>query len=112
MKLFRVQSMHTMTLMYHIFKDSHMEKFKRVMRPIKLISINRRLLWMHLEVHEVVKGAVYVHHDPHVPHVQGQSHGEVQEGHQTHQIDQHEQEVVLDALRSAQSCSGCSPCTP
>jgi hypothetical protein len=33
---------------------------------------------MHLEVHEVDQGAVYVHHDPHVPHVQGQSNGEVQ----------------------------------
>jgi hypothetical protein len=40
--------------MYNIFKDSHMEKFKRVMRHIKLISINRRLFWMYFEVHEVV----------------------------------------------------------
>jgi hypothetical protein len=32
---------------------------------------------MHLEVQEVVKGAVHVHHDPHVLHIQGQSHGEV-----------------------------------
>jgi hypothetical protein len=29
---------------------------------------------MHLEVHKVVQGAVHVHHDPHVPHVQGQAH--------------------------------------
>jgi hypothetical protein len=75
-----------------------MEKFERVMRHIKLISINRRLFWMHFEVHEIVQGEVHVHHDPHVPHVQG--HGEVQEGHETHQIGQHEQEVVLDALKS------------
>jgi hypothetical protein len=54
----------------------HMEKFKKVMRLIKLISIdiklismNRRLFWMHLEVHEVVQGAVHVHHDHHVRHV-------------------------------------------
>jgi hypothetical protein len=78
-----------------------MEKFKRVMRHIKLISINRRLFWMHLELHEEVQGAVHEHHDPHVPYVQGQSHGEIQEAHETHQIDQHEQEVVLDALKSA-----------
>jgi hypothetical protein len=93
--------MYTMTPMYYTFKDSHTEKFKRVMRHIKLISMNRRLFWMHLEVLEAVQGAVHVHHDPHVPHVQGQSHGEVQEGHETHQIDQHEHEVVLDALKSA-----------
>jgi hypothetical protein len=97
----RVQSMYTMTPMYHMYKDSHMEKFKRVMRHIKLISMNRRLFWMHLEVHEVDQGAVCEHHDSHVRHVQGQSHGEVQEGHEVHQIDQHEQEVVLNALRSA-----------
>jgi hypothetical protein len=93
--------MYTMTPMYYTFKDSHMEKFKRVTRHIKLISMNRRLFWMHLEVLEAVQGAVYVHHDPHVPHVQGQSHGKVQEGHETNQIDQHEHEVVLDTLKSA-----------
>jgi hypothetical protein len=27
-----------------MYKDRHMEKFKRVMRHIKLISMNRRLL--------------------------------------------------------------------
>jgi hypothetical protein len=78
-----------------------MEKFKRVIRHIKLISINRKLFRMHLEVHEVVQGAVHVHHGPDVPHVQGQSHGEVKKGHEAHLIYQHEQEVVLDALRSA-----------
>jgi hypothetical protein len=93
--------MYTMTPMYHMYKDSHVEKFKRIMRHIKLISMNRRLFWMHLEVHEVDQDAVHVHHDPNVPHVQGQAHGEVQEGHESHQIDQHEQEVVLDALISA-----------
>jgi hypothetical protein len=93
--------MYTMTLMYPISKDSHMETFKKFMRHIKLISMNRRLFWMHFEVHEVVQGAVNVHHDPHVPHVKEQAHGEVQEVHVAHQIDQHEQEVVLDALRSA-----------
>jgi hypothetical protein len=89
-----------------------MEESKRIMRHIKLISIYRRLFWMHLEVHEAVQGAVHVHHDPHVPYIQGQSHGEVQEGHEAHQIVQHEQEVVLDAFRSARSCSGCSTYTP
>jgi hypothetical protein len=93
--------MYTMTLMYHMYKDSHMEKFKRVMKHIKLISINRKLFWMHLEVHLVNQGAVHVHHDLHVPHVGGQSHGEVQEGHEAHQIDQHKQQVFLGALRSA-----------
>jgi hypothetical protein len=34
---------------------------------------------MHLEVHEIDQGAFHVHHDPHVPHVQGEAHGEVQE---------------------------------
>jgi hypothetical protein len=92
--------MYTMTHMYSMYKDRHMEKFKRVMRHIKLISMNRRLFWMHLEVHEVIQATC----------VQGQAHGEVQEGHEAHQIDQHKQEIVLDALRSARSCSGC--CTP
>jgi hypothetical protein len=93
--------MYTMIPMYYMYKDSHMEESKRVMRHIKLISMNRRLFWMHLEVHEAVQGAVHVHHDLHVPHVQGQSCGEVQMGHEAHQIDQHVQEVVLDGLRSA-----------
>jgi hypothetical protein len=95
--------MYIMTPLYIMYKDSHMEKFKRVMWHIKLIGIIRRLFWMHLEMPEVVQGAVHVHHDPHVPHVQGQSHGEVQEGHEAHQIDQCEQEVVLNALKSAWS---------
>jgi hypothetical protein len=64
-----------------------MEESKRIMRHIKLISMNRRLFWMHLEVLEAVQGAVNVHHDPHVPYVKGQSHREVQEGHEAHQID-------------------------
>jgi hypothetical protein len=98
MKLIRMQSMYTMTPMYHMYKDRHMEKFKRVVRLIKLISMSSCLFWMHLEVHEVDQGAVHVHHDPNVPPVQGQAHGEVQEGHEAHQIGQHEQEVVLDAL--------------
>jgi hypothetical protein len=45
--------MYTMTPMYHMNKDSHMEKFKRVMRHIKLISMSRRLFLMHLKVHGV-----------------------------------------------------------
>jgi hypothetical protein len=98
MKLFRMQSMYTMTPMYHMYMDSHMKKFKRVMRHIKLISMNRRLFWMHLKVNKVDQGAVHVHHDPHVPYLQGQAHAEVQEGHEAHQIDQNEQEVVLDAV--------------
>jgi hypothetical protein len=53
---------------------------------------------MHFQVYEVAHGAVHVHHDPHVPHVQGQAHGEVQEGQEAHQINEHEHEVVLDAL--------------
>jgi hypothetical protein len=52
-------------------------------------------------MNKAVQGAVHVHHDPHVPHVQGQANGEVQEGHEAHKIDQHGQEVVLDALKSA-----------
>jgi hypothetical protein len=43
MELFRVQSMYNMIAIYPMYKDSHMEKFKRVMRHIKLISMNRRL---------------------------------------------------------------------
>jgi hypothetical protein len=99
MKFFRAQSLYTMTPMYPMQKDRHMEKFKRVIMHIKLITMNRRLFWMHLEVHEVVQGAVHVHPDTHVPYVQGQVHGEVQEGHDAHQIDWHEQEIVLDAHR-------------
>jgi hypothetical protein len=45
--------MFCMTPMYHMYKDSHMEESKRFMRHIKLISMNRRSFWMHLEVHEV-----------------------------------------------------------
>jgi hypothetical protein len=55
-----------------------------------LISMNRSLFFLHLEVHEVVLVAVQVHHDPHVPHVQGQAHGEVQEAHEAHKINCHE----------------------
>jgi hypothetical protein len=69
MKLIRVQSMFSMTPMYHMYKDSHMEESKRFMRHIKLISMNRRYFWMHLDVHEVVQGAVHVLHVPRVPHV-------------------------------------------
>jgi hypothetical protein len=76
-----------------------------------LISMNRRIFWLHLEVHEVDQGAVHVHHDFYVPNVQGQAHGEVQEGHTAHKIDQHAQEVVLDALRCALRCLGCRPCS-
>jgi hypothetical protein len=42
-----------MYTMYHMYKDKYMEKFKRVMRHIKLISMNTRLFLMHLKVHEV-----------------------------------------------------------
>jgi hypothetical protein len=45
--------MYTMTPLDHMYKDSHMKKFKRVMRHIKLISMSRRLFLMHLKVHEV-----------------------------------------------------------
>jgi hypothetical protein len=61
MKLIRVQSMYTMTPMYLMYKDSHMEKFKRVMRYIKLISMNMRSFWIHLEVYEVDQGAFHIH---------------------------------------------------
>jgi hypothetical protein len=61
-----------MYTMYPMYTNKHMEKFKRVMRHIKLISMNRRIFWMHLEV----QGAVHVTHDP---HVQGQAHGKAQE---------------------------------
>jgi hypothetical protein len=50
---------------------------------------------------KLIRVPIHVHHDSHVPHVQGHAHGEVQEGHKAHQIDQHAQEVVLDAFRSA-----------
>jgi hypothetical protein len=56
MKLFRVQSIYTMTPMYPMYKDRHMEKIKRVMRHIKMISMNKRLFWMYLEVHEFLNG--------------------------------------------------------
>jgi hypothetical protein len=68
-KLIRVEFMYIMTPGYHMYKDRHMEKLKRVMRHIKLISMNRRLFWVHLKVHEVDQGAVHVHHDPQVPHM-------------------------------------------
>jgi hypothetical protein len=54
-----------------------------------------------LKVDKVGQGAVHVHHDPYLPHEQGQAHVKVQESHEAHQIDQHEQEFILDALRSA-----------
>jgi hypothetical protein len=75
MKLIRVQSMYTMTPMYHVYKDRHMEKLKRIMRHIKLISMNKRFFWMNLEVHEVDQGAFHIIHDPNAPHVQGEAHG-------------------------------------
>jgi hypothetical protein len=55
MTLIRVQSMHTMTPMhmYHMYKDRHMKKLKRVIRHITLISMNRKLFWIHLEVQKV-----------------------------------------------------------
>jgi hypothetical protein len=43
--------MYTMTSIYPMYKDRLMEKFKRVIRHIKLISMHRRLFWMHLDVH-------------------------------------------------------------
>jgi hypothetical protein len=46
-----------------------MRHIKLIIIDIKLISMNRRLFWMHLDVHEVVQGAVHVHHDHHVHHV-------------------------------------------
>jgi hypothetical protein len=61
--------MYTMTPMYNMYKDRHMETFRRVTRHNKLISIHSRLFWMHLDLHEVDYGAVHVHHDPFVPHV-------------------------------------------
>jgi hypothetical protein len=53
MNLIRVQSMFSMTPMFHMYKDSHMEESKRFMRHNKIISMNRRYFWMHLDVHEV-----------------------------------------------------------
>jgi hypothetical protein len=47
MKLIRMQSMYTMTPMYQMYKDRHMEKLKRFMKHIKLISTNWRLFCMH-----------------------------------------------------------------
>jgi hypothetical protein len=40
--------MYTMTPMYHMYKDRHMKKVKRVMRHIKLICMNIRLFWIYL----------------------------------------------------------------
>jgi hypothetical protein len=51
MKLIRVEFMYTMTSTYAMYKDRHMEKIKRVIRHIKVISMRRRLFWMHLDVH-------------------------------------------------------------
>jgi hypothetical protein len=48
MKMLRVHSMNTMNIMYSLYKDRHMEEFTRFMSHIKLISMIRRLLWMHL----------------------------------------------------------------
>jgi hypothetical protein len=81
MKLFRVQSMFTLTHMYPMYKDRHIQKLKNVMRHINVICMNRRLFWMHLKGGEVVQGAVHEHHDP---HIQGLAHGEFQEGHKAH----------------------------
>jgi hypothetical protein len=39
--------MYTRTLMYPMY----MKKFKKIIRHTKFISMNRRLLWMHLEGH-------------------------------------------------------------
>jgi hypothetical protein len=71
-KLFKGQSMYTMTPMFPMYKDRHMDKFKRVMSHIKVIRMIRRLSWIHLEV---VKGAVHVHYDPHAHPVNGKAHG-------------------------------------
>jgi phage-related protein len=70
--------MHTMTPMFTMCKDRHMEKLKRVMRHIKLISMKRRLFLMHFEVHKAVQCAVDLHHDSYVAQVHGQAHGEGQ----------------------------------
>jgi hypothetical protein len=45
--------MFSMTPMYHMYKDSHMEESKRFRRHIKLISMNRRSFWMHLDVQKL-----------------------------------------------------------
>jgi hypothetical protein len=44
MKLFRQHSMYTMSSKYPMYKDMHIEKFKKVMRHIKLISMSKSLL--------------------------------------------------------------------
>jgi hypothetical protein len=41
----------------------------RVLKNIKLKRMNRSLFCMHLQVHEVVQGAVHDHHDLQVPHM-------------------------------------------
>jgi hypothetical protein len=41
--------MYIMIPMYPMYKDRHMEKFKKVRRHIKLMSMNMRLSWMHYE---------------------------------------------------------------
>jgi hypothetical protein len=53
-RFFRGQYIYTVTRRYITYKDRHMEKYKKAMRHIKLIRVNKKLFWMHLIVHEVV----------------------------------------------------------
>jgi hypothetical protein len=49
--------MYTMTpmAMYHMYKDRHIKKFKRFMKHIKLISMNRRYFWMHFKGTKLIR---------------------------------------------------------
>jgi hypothetical protein len=42
---------YTMTPLYHMYRDRHIEKSQGVMKHIKFISMNRRLFWIDKEVH-------------------------------------------------------------
>jgi hypothetical protein len=93
-----------MFTMITIYKDRHIEKFKRVMGQIKLKSKIKRLFWMHLK--SGICSACTPWPPCTVPYVQEHIHWEVHECHEAYQSDQHDQKlVVLDALISAQSCS-------
>jgi hypothetical protein len=53
--------MYTMTTIYTMYKVRHMEKTKSVLRHMKLISVSRRLFWMHLQVPEIVQAHIFPH---------------------------------------------------
>jgi transposase InsO family protein len=126
-----------MTPMYHMYKDKYMEKFKRVMRHIKFISMNRRLRVNGLYCpakrgHSTIllykgKEVPFYNHkwDPGAVRIRiGCNHGYIYfsvvllllHGIAFNRaisfISSIKKQSFLDALRIARSWSGCSPCTP